>query len=154
MSLARLEQNPTIKRIGVQVLAVHQRIYERTNGRIGHRILGVPCLLLHATGAKTGQPRTTGLVYGTDGHHYYVVPSNGGADRAPSWYHNLRAHPDCHIQIGTTRIATHARTLHRDDPDFDHAWTIANAANHNRYNAYQNATTRPIPVVELTPQPT
>ena len=31
------------------VLDVHDAIYQRTDGRIGHRILGVPTLLLNMT---------------------------------------------------------------------------------------------------------
>jgi deazaflavin-dependent oxidoreductase (nitroreductase family) len=149
--VSRLEQNPLVKALGVQVLRLHERVYEATDGRIGHRILGVPCLLLHTTGAKTGKPRTNGLVYGTDGTHYFVVPSNGGADRAPGWLHNVRKRPDCEIQIGTKRMRVTARVLAKDDPDFPAAWKIVNDVNSDRYDAYQRATSRPIPVVELAP---
>jgi len=62
MDTSRIEQIPAVKAIGIQVLHLHQAIYQRSGGRIGHRILGVSCLLLRTTGAKTGAPRTNGLV--------------------------------------------------------------------------------------------
>jgi F420H(2)-dependent quinone reductase len=54
--------------VGVPMLRLHDAIYQRTHGWIGHRIPGAPpCLLLHTVGAKTGQPRTTSLMYARDG---------------------------------------------------------------------------------------
>ncbi|RZS36541.1 deazaflavin-dependent oxidoreductase (nitroreductase family) [Herbihabitans rhizosphaerae] len=106
---------------------------------------------MHTVGAKTGRARTNGLVYGRDGERYLVVPSNGGAARAPGWYHNVRARPECEIQIGTDRRDAIASMVTREDPDFERLWKIVNSVNHNRYDAYQKATERPIPIVVLTP---
>src|SRR5205814_3124058 len=83
-----------------QILRVHQRIYEATDGRIGHGTIGVPTLLLRTRGRRSGATRTNALVYARDGDAYLVVASNGGADRAPAWLHNLRANPQVEIQIG------------------------------------------------------
>ena len=66
-----------------QMLRLHQAIYERTDGRLGHRTIGVPTLLLRTTGRRSGATRTNGLVYARDGDAYLVVASNGGADREP-----------------------------------------------------------------------
>ena len=80
---------------------VHEWLYRRTNGWIGHRMPGAPSsLMLHTVGAKTGQPRSNLLAYYRDGDDYLVVASNGGADRNPAWYHNLRAHPKIEIDLG------------------------------------------------------
>ena len=68
-----------------QVLRVHEKLYIASGGRVGHKILGVPTLLLHTTGRRSGKERTNGLVYARDGDDYLVVASNGGADRAPAW---------------------------------------------------------------------
>src|SRR5438067_1853483 len=76
-----------------QVLRLHEALYKRTDGRVGHRMIGVPTLLLRTTGRRSGATRTNGLVYARDGDDYLVVASNGGADRAPAWLHNLRANP-------------------------------------------------------------
>ena len=149
MDRSKFEQNPVVKRVGVQLLKVHERIYVGTGGRIGHRILGVPCLLLWTTGAKTGAQRVNGLTYARDGDRYLVVPSNGGASRSPGWYHNLRAEPACEVQLGTKRFAATSRVINADDADFQRAWELVNRGNAHRYTAYQRSTTRPIPVVEL-----
>ena len=62
-----------------QVLRLHERLYEATDGRVGHRMVGVPTLLLRTTGARSGVTRTNALVYARDGADYLVVASNGGA---------------------------------------------------------------------------
>ena len=64
-------------------LRVHAFIYEHTDGLIGHRVLGVPCLMLRTTGRKTGQTRTNSLVYAEDGGRYLVVASKGGSPKGP-----------------------------------------------------------------------
>lgn len=69
-------------------LKVHQKLYELSDGLVGHRMLGVPTLLLRTTGARSGQTRTNGLVYARDGDRYLVVASKGGADTAPGWLFN------------------------------------------------------------------
>jgi deazaflavin-dependent oxidoreductase (nitroreductase family) len=133
-----------------QVLRVHERLYVASGGRVGHKMLGVPTLLLRTTGRRSGAKRTNGLVYARDGGDYLVVPSNGGADRAPAWLHNLQADPAVEIQIGRERRAATARVIDRSDPDFDRLWTIVNDNNRDRYRAYQEKTARPIPVVALS----
>jgi len=134
-----------------QVLRVHEKVYVASGGRIGHRVLGVPSLLLRTTGRRSGATRTNGLVYARDGGDYLVVASNGGADRAPGWLHNLRAHPNVEIQIGRERRPATARVVDSSDPDYPRLWQLVNENNHDRYAAYQQKTARPIPVVALTP---
>ncbi|MCB1291533.1 MAG: nitroreductase family deazaflavin-dependent oxidoreductase [Mycobacterium sp.] len=131
---------------------VHDATYQRTRGWIGHRVPGAPnSLLLHTVGAKTGLPRTNSLSYARDGEAYLVVASNGGDRRAPGWYHNLRAQPRAEINVGPRRFAVTAKVVLPDDPDYQRLWRIVNANNANRYDAYQARTTRPIPVIRLTP---
>lgn len=92
------------RHVGVQLLRLHDAIYRGTNGRIGHRIPGAPpSLLLHTTGAKTSQPRTTSLTYARDGDAYLIVASKGGDPRSPGWYHNLKANPDVEINVEPPR---------------------------------------------------
>lgn len=138
--------------VGVPLLRLHDMIYQKTNGRIGHRIPGAPpCLLLHTVGAKTGQPRTTSLTYARDGDSYLIVASNGGEERYPGWYHNLRKRPDCEINVGPKRSAVTARRVTRDDADYPRMWQLVNKNNADRYNGYQSRTSRPIPIFVLTP---
>lgn len=132
-------------------LQVHAFIYEHTGGLIGHRALGVPCLMLRTTGRKTGQTRTNSLVYATDGDRYIVVASKGGDPRAPAWLLNLRAKPAVDVQIGRTRFPATATEIGLGDQDYARLWKLVNDQNGNRYDAYQKKTTRPIPVVALAP---
>jgi deazaflavin-dependent oxidoreductase (nitroreductase family) len=134
-----------------QILRLHAQLYRRTDGRIGHRLMGVPTLLLRTTGRRSGAIRTNALVYALDGDDYLVVASNGGADRPPAWLYNLQANPSVEIQIGRQRRNSSARVLEPTDPDYDRLWKIVNANNHDRYSAYQKQTTRPIPVIAVTP---
>ena len=134
-------------------LRVHDKIYQTTNGWIGHRLPGAPpSLLLHTVGAKTGQSRTTTLSYARDGDDYLVVASKGGDPKAPGWYHNLKANPNIEINVGPKRFAVTARPVLPDDPDYARMWQIVNQNNSNRYIEYQKKTSRPIPVVVLTPK--
>ena len=134
-----------------QVLRLHEQLYKRTDGRIGHRMIGVPTLLLRTTGRRSGATRTNGLVYARDGDAYLVVPSNGGAVRPPAWLHNLRANADVEIQVGRERRKGTARIVEPSDSDFERLWRIVNENNRDRYSAYQKQTTRPIPVIVVTP---
>jgi deazaflavin-dependent oxidoreductase (nitroreductase family) len=134
-----------------QVLRLHEQLYVRTDGRVGHRMIGVPTLLLRTTGARSGATRTNGLVYARDGEDYLVVASNGGAERNPAWLHNVRAHPDVEVQIGRDRRKGTARIVEPSDPGYPRLWQIVNENNHDRYTAYEKQTSRPIPVVVVTP---
>jgi F420H(2)-dependent quinone reductase len=135
-----------------RVLRLHDAVYRGTNGWVGHRLLGIPSLLLRTVGAKTGQERTSSLTYARDGENYLVVASKAGAPRAPGWYHNLKAQPDVEINVGPKRFAVTARPVLPDDSDYPRLWQIVNENNQNRYIAYQKRTSRPIPVVVLTPK--
>jgi deazaflavin-dependent oxidoreductase (nitroreductase family) len=134
-----------------QVLRLHEQLYKRTDGRLGHRMIGVPTLLLRTTGRRSGATRTNGLVYARDGADYLVVASNGGADRPPAWLHNLRANPGVEVQVARERLNGTARIVEPSDPDYGRLWKIVNDNNRDRYSAYQTQTTRPIPVIAVTP---
>ena len=134
------------------VLRVHDAVYRNTNGWIGHRTLGIPSLLLHTVGAKTGTARTASLTYARDGGNYLIVASKGGDPKAPGWYHNLRADPNVEINVGPKRFGVTAKPVLPDDPDYARLWQIVNKNNSDRYEAYQKKTSRPIPVVVLTPR--
>lgn len=136
---------------GMNILAVHARLYEASDGRIGHRLIGVPCLLLRTTGRKTGKTRTSALVYARDGGRYLVVASNNGSDRPPAWLLNLRHDPAVEIQVARRRERAMAAVVAPGDPDYERLWRAVNDNNHDRYNGYQRKTARPIPVVVLTP---
>ena len=131
---------------------VHDAVYQRTGGWIGHHIPGAQnSLLLHTVGAKTGLSRTNSLSYARDGHDYLVVASNGGDRRSPGWYHNLKAHPRVQINVGRKRFEVTATAVLPDDPDYLRLWRMVNDNNANRYDGYQSKTDRPIPIIRLRP---
>lgn len=134
-----------------QLLRFHDWLYKTTDGRVGHKMIGVPTLLLRTTGARSGQTRTNSLVYARDGSDYLLVASNGGADKNPAWLFNVRADPQVEIQIGRERQKASARVLGPEDPDYGRLWKIVDEGNHHRYSAYQEQTSRPIPIVVVTP---
>ena len=142
----------SLQRAMLGFLRLHNLVYQKTGGWVGHRIPGMPPnLLLHTVGAKTGQPRTTSLTYARDGDSYLIVASNAGARHYPAWYHNLRARPDCEINVGPRRLAVTARQVNPDDADYPRLWRLVNENNANRYAGYQSRTPRPIPVFVLAP---
>jgi F420H(2)-dependent quinone reductase len=136
-----------------RILPIHQWIYERTDGLLGHRLLfGNPTLLLRTAGRRTGLPRTAALTYARDGDAYLVVASNGGRPKPPTWLGNLKSHPDCEIQVGRRRYHVIARPTMPDDPDYPRRWTMVDTNNNGRYAQYQKMTQRPIAIVELRPR--
>ena len=135
----------------MSLLSLHQKVYVRTDGRIGHRLLGVPVLLLRTVGRRSGQTRISALTYARDGDAWLIVASNGGSDRSPGWLFNLRADPAAEIQIARRRTAVTASIVTPDDPDYARLWDVVNANNRNRYRSYAAKTQRPIPVVVLRP---
>ena len=142
-----------VQQVGLRLLRLHDMLYQKSGGRVGHRIPGMPPnLMLHTVGAKTGKARSNTLTYARDGERYLIVASLGGAPRSPGWYHNLKANPDVEINVGTKRLAVTARPVLPDDPDYARLWRIVNDNNANRYDSYQKRTTRPIPIVVLEPR--
>jgi deazaflavin-dependent oxidoreductase (nitroreductase family) len=136
----------------VDLLSLHQRIYERTDGRLGHRLIGVPSLLLRTTGRRTGLTRTSALVYARDGDGYVLVASRGGSDSPPGWLHNVGAEPAVDIQVGRARWPAIARVVHAGDADYARLWKLVNDKNYGRYARYQTRTERKIALVVVTPK--
>jgi len=133
------------------VLRAHAFVYERSGGLIGHRILGVPTLMLRSTGRRSGTTRTNSLVYAKDAGRCIVVPSNGGADAAPGWLFNVRERPDVEVQIARKSWSARAEVIDSGNPEFARLWQLADESNGGRFGRYQARTERPIPVVVLTP---
>ena len=79
---------------------LHAWLYRTTGGRIGHRAGHITHLLLTTTGRKSGEPRTVTLTYMAEGDNYILVASNGGADRHPVWWLNLKKNPRAQVQVG------------------------------------------------------
>ena len=106
-------------------------------------------MLLDHVGAKSGTKRTTPLLYVQDSDDVAVIASKGGSPKNPAWFHNLRAHPDTTVQLGTERRAVRARVAHVDERE--RLWRKAVEA-YGGYRGYQERTEREIPVVVLEPR--
>jgi deazaflavin-dependent oxidoreductase (nitroreductase family) len=128
----------------------HAVIYKASRGWIGHRVPGLPpMLLLEHVGAKSGAHRTSPLVYVADGRDVVLVASKGGYERHPAWYHNLRAHPEVTVQIGTERRPVRARKAEADERE--RLWPMA-VRTWPGYGDYQQRTERQIPLMILEPR--
>jgi deazaflavin-dependent oxidoreductase (nitroreductase family) len=118
----------------------------RAQGGKGVAQFGDALLLLHHTGARSGTVRVTPLAYYDDGDRLVIVASRGGAPQNPDWFHNLKAHPEVTIEVGTETTPAHAAEITGDD--YDQTWARVTAAMPN-FAEYQTKTTRRIPLVAL-----
>jgi deazaflavin-dependent oxidoreductase (nitroreductase family) len=105
-------------------------------------------LKLTTTGRKTGQQRTTELLYLRDGAAYVVIASNGGALRNPGWYFNLTANPQVTIAVHGKRLRAVAEVAGPEKRRALWARLIAMAP---MYAGYERRTEREIPMVILSP---
>jgi deazaflavin-dependent oxidoreductase (nitroreductase family) len=118
----------------------------RANGGKVAAFEGRPLLLLHSTGAKSGDLYVNPLVYQPLGDDFAVFGSKAGAPVNPGWYHNLIANPDTVVEFGTETIPVRARVAEGDERD--RIWEEQKRVNPN-FAEYEEKTTRPIPVVIL-----
>jgi deazaflavin-dependent oxidoreductase (nitroreductase family) len=121
-----------------------------SRGRLLGEVAGMPVLLLTTTGRKSGKPRTTPLTFFRDGGDYVVIASNGGNVRAPQWWLNLEADPHAIVRIGAEELTVTARLTPPEQRE--RLWAEITAT-YAGYARYERMTTRPIPVVLLTPRP-
>jgi deazaflavin-dependent oxidoreductase (nitroreductase family) len=121
----------------------------RTRGHL-KVALGQPILLLHTRGARSGEPRTTPLLYTPLDGRFIVVASKAGAAHHPAWYHNLRVHPDAvSVELEGRRIAVRPRLV--EEPERSELWRRV-YDNYNGYETYaRRASGRIIPLVVLEP---
>jgi deazaflavin-dependent oxidoreductase (nitroreductase family) len=125
----------------------HVAKYEASDGEVGYLWNGVPTLLLTTVGRRSGEARTTPLIFARDGDDYLVVASMGGAPSHPKWYLNLEANADAEIQVKADRIPVTARTASPEEKP--RLWQIVRDLWPN-YDVYQSRTERDIPVVVLS----
>jgi deazaflavin-dependent oxidoreductase (nitroreductase family) len=121
----------------------------RTNeGRVGGMFEGLPILLLHHTGARTGTVRVNPLAYLKDGDRFVVFGSKGGSDTNPDWYHNLVAKPEVTIEVGTDTHRVRARVAEGEERE--RLWALQKRAM-PAFAQYEERTARQIPVIVLEP---
>ena len=122
--------------------------FRANQGRVGGRFEGFPLLLLHHTGAKSGKSRVNPLAYLSDGGRYVVFASKGGAPTNPDWYHNLKAHPNTEIEVGTDTIDVVVNEATGEERERLFGIQTERVP---QFAKYQKQIERPIPVMVLTP---
>ncbi|GAA2205078.1 nitroreductase family deazaflavin-dependent oxidoreductase [Nonomuraea monospora] len=115
----------------------------------GIKILGSPIVLLTLRGAKTGKLRYTPVMRVEHEGSYAVVASKGGAPEHPTWYYNIKAHPEFPLQDGTVTKEYVAREAEGDERA---QWWERAVAAFPSYAEYQTKTDRLIPVFVLDPK--
>jgi deazaflavin-dependent oxidoreductase (nitroreductase family) len=126
----------------------HVDTYRATDGETGHDWKGARVLLLTTTGRKSGEPRTTPLIYRRDNGRYVIVASKGGWDAPPVWYLNLKETPTVEVQVKSDRMTARARDATPEEKPA--LWKLM-TEEWPDYDAYQRRTDREIPVVVLEP---
>ena len=123
--------------------------FRANGGKVSGAFAGSPLLLLTTKGAKSGQARTTPLVYTKDGDNIVVIASMGGAPRHPAWFHNLTTNPEVTIELGAEKFQ--ARASVAEGAERDRLFNQQATAMPN-FREYQEKTTRLIPAVVLARQ--
>jgi proline iminopeptidase len=125
----------------------HVRRYRETDGEVGHIWKeGSTILLLTTTGRRTGNEKTTPLIYGLDGDTPVIVASQGGAPDDPGWFKNLSKSTEVGVQIKADRFQARARVAEGEERE--RLWVRMNEI-WPHYAEYATRTERVIPVVVL-----
>jgi F420H(2)-dependent quinone reductase len=134
-------------------VAEHVRRYLATDGADGYLDGAVPNLLLTVVGRRTGALHRTALFFGEDDGRLVLVASGSAiTDAHPSWYLNLRAHPEVHVQVRGERFLARARTAEGEERE--RLWELMATLAPVYRNYYEPRTRRVIPVVVLEPSET
>jgi F420H(2)-dependent quinone reductase len=132
-----------------QLARFNKVVFRATKGRLGSTFRGSPVLLLDHVGRRTGQARTSPLIYLDAAPDLVVVASKGGTDDHPAWFHNLMAQDTTEVEL-PGGIRRRVRPRIAEGPERDALWRRL-VALYRPYAAYQSYTERQIPVVVLEP---
>jgi deazaflavin-dependent oxidoreductase (nitroreductase family) len=120
--------------------------FRANNGKVGGNFDGAPLLLLHTIGAKTGKERVHPMMYLPVDDRYAVFASKAGAPDDPAWFHNLVAHPDVTVEMGSETFPARATVAERAERDRLYR---QQAERYPGFAEYEAKTDRVIPVVLL-----
>ena len=120
--------------------------FRANDGKVGGGFEGAPLLLLHTTGAKTGQERVHPMMYLQAGDRYAVFASKAGAPDNPAWFNNLVANPDVTVEMGRETFQARATVAERAERDRLYR---QQAQLYPGFAEYEAKTDRVIPVVLL-----
>jgi deazaflavin-dependent oxidoreductase (nitroreductase family) len=113
---------------------------------------GRSLVVMHTTGAKSGETRVNPVMGIADGDGWLVAATFAGQPVDPAWAHNLRAHPDIDLEValpgsGTEKVAVHATEL--PEPERTAAWTRFTDASEG-FKSYEAKTDRVFPIFRFT----
>jgi len=147
--VAPVTRTRAFRAVAPLVLPPVERVLARlTRGRFQLSAVLVPSLVLHSTGARSGEPRDTYLMYTPLGDGRLVVAGTSFArDRHPAWTYNLLAHPDAAVSVRGHRYPVRA-TLVEDDAERDAAWARIEAQ-WPGYRAYERESGRVVRLFRL-----
>jgi deazaflavin-dependent oxidoreductase (nitroreductase family) len=122
----------------------------RANGGVvtSGPLAGHPLLVMHSTGARSGEPRRAILTFSRDGDDYVVAGTASGAPTDPAWLSNVQAHPD--VTVETENRTFQARATVADEADRARLWSQHVAALPH-FAEYPEQAGRVIPMVRITP---
>jgi deazaflavin-dependent oxidoreductase (nitroreductase family) len=121
--------------------------FRANDGVVGGRFEGKTLLLLHTTGAKSGQEHINPVAYVRDGEKYVVIASKGGAPTNPDWYYNILAHPHLTVEVGTQTFQVDAKVT--EEPERTRLYNKM-VEMMPGFDDYRRKTERVIPVIVLT----
>ncbi len=120
-----------------------------SKGHLGSQLGSQSILVLHTTGRKTGQPRSTPSAYFEYQGRYLLVGSNWGRDKQADWFLNLKKNPRGRIDVNGKTYAVQAHEATGDE--YTRLWQYA-TQKHPPYLRYQEMTSWRIPVMVLEPR--
>jgi deazaflavin-dependent oxidoreductase (nitroreductase family) len=122
--------------------------FRSNSGTVGGQFEGVPILLLHSVGARSGAQRINPLAYQALDRGYAIFASFAGAPKNPAWYYNLVAQPNATVEVGTRTETVTARVV--EGAERERIWE-RQKAELPVFAGYEEKTERTIPVVVLEP---
>ncbi len=122
--------------------------FRANGGKVGGQFEGAPLLLLHSTGAKSGEERVHPVMYQADGDRMAIFASKAGAPTNPDWFHNLQANPGATVEVGTETVPVTARIAKGEERQ--RIWE-RQKQEYPGFAEYEAKAGRTIPVVVLEP---
>ncbi|NQS91119.1 MAG: nitroreductase family deazaflavin-dependent oxidoreductase [Chloroflexi bacterium] len=123
--------------------------FRDNDGKVGGFFENMDLLLIHTTGAKSGQLRINPTAFIQVEDHLIIAASKGGADSHPDWYHNLVADPQVIVEVGTQKFVALAEVP--GEPERTNFYSKL-ASKYPGFAEYEAKTERVIPIVKLTRQ--
>jgi deazaflavin-dependent oxidoreductase (nitroreductase family) len=136
------------RRLALLSSSIHSHIYQASGGRLGRWWFGTRILVIETKGRRSGEPRRTTIMYVRDGDHFVVTPANGGVDRTPNWWLNLRETSQGAVIVDGERRPVRAEEA--TGTERERLWKLLLESG-PAIADYQSFTARRFPVVVLKP---